>query len=381
MLGPQSLFLLHGQAIAVWNCHTGVAAPSGVSVYLPILPSSEGSLEETGHEHQCAIWVGVVAEKIESSVHPVQEILRSPRFQTGLNYGTSSILWVAIQNQDSKRARCYVCYGPRQTDALFAALRQLGVNIQEPHTAPSPYRCISMHPFKGKPAPRRTAALRAPWSFTPNQQLLQGFLRPWHLRVLSHQVPCLNPSFKMVFVKHCSVMDLLCNQKGTIEAWSTGDTPKCYCSNWQQGHSQPSGGPLGPVWIPACFHAPSQAGHLSRRFSHEQSAPFQEGLSVPPLRRCSTLDQSQRLTIHSQKPDSRIVPTTLAQHFQAVTSRITKSSIDTLRFAFSGAVFHCEDKDASSLRLFCPCLYYQAIEKTFLFEPIPVTAPDYPHRC
>jgi hypothetical protein len=185
----------------------------------------------------------------------------------------------------------------------------------------------------------------------------------------------------MVFVKHCSVMDLLCNQKGTIEAWSTGDTPKCYCSNWQQGQSQPSGGPLGPVWIPACFHAPSHAGHLSRRFSHEQSAPFQEGLSVPPLRRCSTLDQSQRLTIHSQKPDSRIVPTTLAQHFQAVTSRITKSSIDTLRFAFSGAVFHCEDKDASSLRLFCPCLYYQAIEKTFLFEPIPVTAPDYPHRC
>ena len=47
---------------------------------------------------------------------------------------------------------------------------------------------------------------------------------------------------------------------------------------------------------------------------------------------------------------------------------------------FPGAVFHCEDKHASSLRIFCPCLYHQAIEKTFLdpevFAPVPNT-PQY----
>ena len=36
--------------------------------------------------------------------------------------------------------------------------------------------------------------------------------------------------------------------------------------------------------------------------------------------------------------------------------------------------FHCEDKQASSLRIHCPCLYYQAIDNTFqdpsIFEPV-----------
>ena len=42
---------------------------------------------------------------------------------------------------------------------------------------------------------------------------------------------------------------------------------------------------------------------------------------------------------------------------------------------FEGAIFHCEDKHASSLRIYCPCLYYQSIEKTFqdpsIFEQLP----------
>jgi hypothetical protein len=41
---------------------------------------------------------------------------------------------------------------------------------------------------------------------------------------------------------------------------------------------------------------------------------------------------------------------------------------------FEGAIFHCEDKQASSLRIYCPCLYHQAIENTFMdssiFEPV-----------
>ena len=37
--------------------------------------------------------------------------------------------------------------------------------------------------------------------------------------------------------------------------------------------------------------------------------------------------------------------------------------------------FHCEDKHSSSLRIYCPCLYYQSIEQTFqdpsIFEQLP----------
>ena len=51
------------------------------------------------------------------------------------------------------------------------------------------------------------------------------------------------------------------------------------------------------------------------------------------------------------------------------------SSINQLQSTFEGAIFHCEDKHASSLRIYCPCLYYQSIESTFqdpsIFEQLP----------
>jgi len=53
-------------------------------------------------------------------------------------------------------------------------------------------------------------------------------------------------------------------------------------------------------------------------------------------------------------------------HTSHITNHITRSSIQHLEQLFPGAVFHCEDKHASSLRIFCPCLYSKAIERTFL---------------
>ena len=64
-----------------------------------------------------------------------------------------------------------------------------------------------------------------------------------------------------------------------------------------------------------------------------------------------------------------------SEHTQQVTNHITKSSINQLQSTFEGAIFHCEDKHASSLRIYCPCLYYQSIASTFqdlsIFEPLP----------
>ena len=91
--------------------------------------------------------------------------------------------------------------------------------------------------WKGKPAPR-ASALRAAWALSPNlAKSLQGFLRRWYLRMLEHHVPCHAPSFKTVFIKHASVVDLLCNHKSAIEAWSLNTTPECCCQNWQKFRS------------------------------------------------------------------------------------------------------------------------------------------------
>ena len=57
------------------------------------------------------------------------------------------------------------------------------------------------------------------------------------------------------------------------------------------------------------------------------------------------------------------------QHNQEATCQITKSSFTTFQTLFDGAIFHCEDRQASSLRIFCPCLYYQAIETTSWTPP------------
>eukprot|EP00435_Cladocopium_sp_Y103_P057213 s1043_g19.t1 len=55
-----------------------------------------------------------------------------------------------------------------------------------------------------------------------------------------------------------------------------------------------------------------------------------------------------------------------SSHKAQLTSHLTKSSNSQLQELFPQAVFHCEDKHASSLRIFCPVLYYEAIEKTFM---------------
>ena len=63
------------------------------------------------------------------------------------------------------------------------------------------------------------------------------------------------------------------------------------------------------------------------------------------------------------------------EHSKHVTCHITKSSISQFQTIFEGAIFHCEDKQSSSLRIYFPCLYYQSIEQTFqdpsIFEPVP----------
>lgn len=55
-------------------------------------------------------------------------------------------------------------------------------------------------------------------------------------------------------------------------------------------------------------------------------------------------------------------------------SHATSPNPPSRLFDNEGAVFHCEDKQASSLRIYCPCLFHTGIENTFIdpsiFEPV-----------
>ena len=232
--------------------------------------------------------------------------------------------------------------------------------------------------WNGKPAPRATA-LRAPWSLTPNLQLdLKQFLRKWHLQVLAHQVPCHTPSFKMVFIKHAAVLDQLCNHKQAVADWSTSQPAVCCCKNWG-AFKTAALNPSDPHWV--------LAGSLLHSLVSEELAVIAEGSllnKVFPSKKDSHNQLRQGLQSWTKRNGLPSMPSTdisdlcqqlWTEHSKQVTCHITKSSINQFQQTFEGAIFHCEDKQSSSLRIYCPCLYYQSIEQTFqdpsIFEQVP----------
>ena len=262
---------------------------------------------------------------------------------------------------------------------LCYALRRLANNTQEP------FRTLSLTAidatikwWHGKPAPR-ASALRAPWSLSPNlQSQLKKFLRQWHFQMLDHQVPCHTPSFKTVFIKHSAVLDILCNHKQAIEDWSTSNPAICCCKSWSD-YKTASLNPSDPHWVlsgsllhsllPPELAVIAEGSLLNKVFPSKKEYFNQMRLAI------KTWTKKNGLPSMPQASISDLCHHLWSEHTQQVTNHITKSSINQLQSTFEGAIFHCEDKHASSLRIYCPCLYYQSIASTFqdlsIFEPIP----------
>ena len=307
----------------------------------------------------------------------VRQVLTSSRFQNRLE------LWTIIHALGSNtKARFEQTKMLRSNDGgltLCYALRQLANNTQEP------FRTLSLNAidasikwWHGKPAPR-ASALRAPWSLSPNlQPQLRKFLRQWHFKMLEQQVPCHTPSFKMVFIKHAAVLDILCNHKQAIEDRSTSNPAICCCKSWSS-YKPAALNPSDPHWVlsGSLLHSilpPELAviaeGSLSNKvFPSKKEYQNQMQLGFKTWTKRSGLPSMPQTNI------SDLCHHLWSEHTQQITNHITKSSINKLQSTFDGAIFHCEDKHASSLRIYCPCLYYQSIEKTFqdpsIFEQLP----------
>ena len=253
-----------------------------------------------------------------------------------------------------------------------------------PFTPALPFRTLSLNAidasiqwWRGKPAPKATA-LRAPWCLAPNlQQTLKTFLRQWHAKMLAYQVPCHLPSFKTVFIKHAAVLDILCNHKQAIEDWSTSNPAICCCKSWS-AYKSAALNPSDSHWV--------LSGSLLQSHLAPDLAVISEGSlanKVFPSKKefhnqllLGLRNWTKRNGLPSM-PLSNIADLShnlWQQHSSHITHHITKQSIGRLQEAFEGAIFHCEDKQASSLRIFCPCIYYEAIGKTFqdpsIFEPL-----------
>ena len=306
----------------------------------------------------------------------VRKILSSSRFQNRLE------LWTIIHALGSNtKARFEHIKLLRSNDGgltMCYALRRLANNIQEP------FRTLSLGAidatikwWKGKPAPR-ASALRAPWSLTPDlPRKLKQFLRSWHHKMVDYQVPCHLPSFKTVFIKHAAVLDQLCNHKQAINDWSTTNPPVCCCKNLSK-YKPAALNPQDDHWVlsGSLLHSllPSSLAVLAEGSLSNKVFPSKKDYMNQLHHGLRQWTKRNGLPSMPAKDITNFGHQLWHEHHQHITHHITKSSITQLQTTFEEAVFHCEDKQASSLRIYCPCLYYQAISNTFqdpsIFETV-----------
>ena len=188
----------------------------------------------------------------------------------------------------------------------------------------------------------------------------------------------LSYSFKTVFIKHAAVLDILCNHKQAIEDWSMSNPAICCCKSWSD-YKTAALNPSEPHWVLSGFllHSlllPELAviaeGSLSNKVFPSKKEYFNQMRQA-----IKTWTKKNGLPSMPQADISDLCHHLWSEHTQQITNHITKSSINQLQSTFDGAIFHCEDKHASSLRIYCPCLYYQSIENTFqdpsIFEQLP----------
>ena len=81
------------------------------------------------------------------------------------------------------------------------------------------------------------------------------------------------------------------------------------------------------------------------------------------------MDQTRRGTIHALQP-----------HFRRCTVTVATARHHCRLSTLADAVFHCEDKQASSLRIFCPRFCFQATEVTFMDTSVFETIPQEPQE-
>ena len=181
----------------------------------------------------------------------------------------------------------------------------------------------------------------------------------------------------MVFIKHAAVLGQVCNHKQAIADWSIGNAPTCCCKHWSK-FSKAVINPSDPHWV--------LAGFLLHDLLPQDLAVIAEGSllnKVFPSKKDYHTHLKTGLKQWTKRNGLPSVPLAdishLCQHLwthhvQQVTCHITKASTTTFQKMFDGAIFYCEDKQASPLRIYCPCLYHQAIENTFndpsIFEPV-----------
>ena len=246
-------------------------------------------------------------------------------------------------------------------------IRKLASNLSEPqrsYALNAIDRAIQF--WKGKRVPR-CLPLRAPWILSPTWSSdLRKLLRQHIAQMRPHTVTFQTPSSAVVFTKNPSVKGSLCNHKLYATRWADGETPVCICSTLKPYQSSPT----------------SHSNHLHLD-GDSLTLPTPSLTSIAtgslqnkifPSKREIWKNLQQAFVHWHKKNGIPAIPTRVleelwttswTQHSQHLHDHISHYDITQFGKLFPGAVFHNEDKRATSLRVYCPCLYFECLQNTF----------------
>jgi len=315
----------------------------------------------------------------------LRNILNSSLFQNRVR------MWALLQDLGSNTRRRFEQTQYIRSSAFNLegchALRRLGVHLPETHQKLA-LQAIdgAIHFRKGK-AIGKVCPFRAPWMLSRHlDSHVRQILRLWYFGFAHTAVPCHEPSFRLIYVKHPSLMEAICNHKEAIQNWSDEITPTCTCSilrqyptarafpNLKCKHWVLDGALLAPL-------LPDRLAQIAGGSLNNKIFPNTKELQRLFLEAFHTWAKLNAIPCPTDEWILQQISPILADHSRRITNHITAATTRQLQEQFADCIFHNEDKRASSLRIFCPCQYFQCIEKTFLDSAIFARTPENPGDC
>ena len=301
----------------------------------------------------------------KSTPTQVRRALHSPLF------GRRVQLWQIIQDLGSNSVKRFHMEKRLRSNEIGQNgcyfIRRLANNLGEPQRSYAINAIDRALTFWKAKRVRKPVPLRAPWLLATNwtRQLRQ--LLTTHVHGTKHYNTTLQtPSTGIVFTKFPSVMDSLCNHKEAATRWADGENPECACLALRK-HSLPS-------------HQPDQHLVLDGDNLRFADAPFTsiatgslQNKIFPPSREIYTSLRSalQSWTTRNSLPSlpkihlDELWQRSIHSHHTSLHNHITHKDITRFKQLFPEAIFHNEDKRATSLRIYCPVIYFQCRTKTF----------------
>ena len=298
----------------------------------------------------------------------VKRILNSRLFQSRVR------VWALLQDLGSNTRKRF-----EQTQLIRSlgftlegcyGLRKLAVHLPETHQKLALQAIDGAIQFRrGKPA-GKVRPLRAPWMLTHElDKHLRQMLLTWFFSVKGTMVAFHEPSFKIIYVKHPSLMEAVCNHKAAIQDWSDDISPPCTCAILKKFPSARATPNLkAEHWVlDGALLAPLLPGHLAQVVGgslNNKIFPNKKDLKKIFLEAVQKWSKLNSIPCPTDSWILKYFDPMWRDHSNRITNHLTAATIQQLQEQFKDCIFHHEDKRASSLRIFCPCQYFQCIKKT-----------------